>query len=120
MKGAVNDSQVGHEVILSNMGLQYQNTILSLVILLHQGSTHMEIQCLWRGGGRKGWRGGERTGEEGGDGREEGGWQRGEGRGEGRGGEGTADSYCTLWLNITVIVNAIKAPNYVCYPTILC
>ena len=98
MKGAVNDSQIGHEVILSNMGLQLQNTLLPLVILLHQSSTHVEIQCLWRGGeraregkkegrggeGRGGGRGGEGRGGEGGVGRE-----GGEGRGvEGRGVEG--------------------------------
>ena len=62
MKGTVNDNQVGHEVILSNMGLQLQNTLLPLAILLHQGSTHMEIQYLWRGEERRG-RGGKRRGE---------------------------------------------------------
>ena len=91
MKGAVNDSQVGHEVILSNMGLQLQNTFLPLVILLHQSSTHVEIQCLWRGGerareGKKEEGGEEGRGEEGREGLEEREGRRGEER-EGREGE---------------------------------
>ena len=55
----IDDGQVGYKVVVTDMCLQPQGTLLATV-LTHQVSLHMELQCLWLG--REG-RGGKGRGE---------------------------------------------------------